>query len=242
MAGLALALAWAAVGAAGAQQEPPFRFYGMGTDGDEVVISTEHGAELGRGMVSGGVWYVDVDRDEANGAQFSLNGEAADAEITPTGAGQASVVLTPAVVEEPVEETDDAMMGEDGMDEDGMEEDAMEEDVLEEETDDSMMEEDADDSMMEEDADDSMMEEDADDSMMEETPSEDATEPVEDGMMDESPAEGSEEEEGADVGFPGTGTGGLAAAQSQADWTSVLALAAVVLAAGIGWRWARRRA
>ncbi len=98
---LGVVVAFAALASASAQQEPPHRFYGSGaTAGDAITVHDADGNELGSTTVGDdGSWYVDVDRDEAGSAMFYLNGEHAAAEITSTGSGQSSVVLTVAMMD-----------------------------------------------------------------------------------------------------------------------------------------------
>ena len=147
---LGVVIALAALASADAQQEPPFRYYGDGTDGDVIVAHDGMGNELGSATVSGGEWYIDVDRDEAAGASFTVNGEHATAALSSQASDSARVTLTVEVMEEPAADCpDDSMMEGD--------DDAMMSDDC---PDDSMM--DGDDSMM--DDDDSMLDE--DDSMM----------------------------------------------------------------------------
>ncbi len=135
---IGLAVAAATISFASAQQEPPHRFYGTdATPGDEIAAVVEHGDHhdtVGTATVAeDGSWYIDVDRDMADEIEFTVNGEHAEADITPTGAGQSSVTLTVAMMDEGDE---DSMMGEDG---DEMMED---DDSMLDEEDDSMMEDD----------------------------------------------------------------------------------------------------
>ena len=148
---LGVVIAIAALASASAQQEPPYRFYGTGaTAGDTIGVVDDMGNELGSTTVADdGTWYVDVDRDAAEGVSFTLNGKSADAEVTPAGSGQSAVSVTAMAMED------------ESMEEGAMDDGSMEDDSMMEEGDDSMME---DDSMLDEDE--SMMEE--DDSMMEE--------------------------------------------------------------------------
>ena len=195
---LGVGVAVAALASASAQQEPPHRFYGSGaTPGDVIEAVVEHGDHhdtIGRATVDAdGNWYIDVDRDMADEVEFTVNGEHAEAAITPQGSGQSSVVLTVA-------------MADDSMD------------------DDSMME-DGDDSMME---DDSMT--DDDDSMMEGD---------DDSMLDEESAM----DDGEDVGYPGTGTGGLAGTSGiSAGLIGLLIALGAAAVAGLGLRRVRNRA
>ena len=141
---LGVVIAIAALASANAQQEPPFRYYGDGNNGDMIAAHDSMGGDLGSATVSGGSWYIDVDRDEAAGATFTINGEATTAVLSAQTTDSARVALTIVeVMEEPAADCpDDSMM----------------------EDDDSMMEGD-DDSMMSDDCpDDSMM--DDGDSMM----------------------------------------------------------------------------
>ena len=213
---LGVVIAIAALASASAQQEPPYRYFGHGaTPGDVIALHDAMGDEIDSDTVDAdGSWYIDVDRDKAEGVSFTVNGKAADANTTPAGQGQASVVLTVAMVEESdddstTEETDgDSMM---------------------EESDDSMMEDD--DSMLEEDSD-SMMDE-GDDSMMED-----------DSMLDEDDSTMSEDEDsmGEDVGMPTTGTGGLADGGISAGLIGLLIALGAAAVAGLGIRRVRNRA
>ena len=128
---LGVVIAIAALASASAQQEPPYRYYGHdATAGDVIAAHDEMGAELGSMTVdSNGSWYIDVDRDKAEGVSFTVNGKAADANTTPAGQGQSSVVLTVAMMEDSDEDsmsegdedsmTDegDELSGDDGMEE-----------------------------------------------------------------------------------------------------------------------------
>ena len=135
---LGLAVAIASLSLASAQQEPPFRYHGDGTDGDMIVAHDADGMELGTATVADGVWFIDVDRDEADGATFTLNGEATTVALSSETSDSAKVALT-VVMEE-----DDSMMdeGDDGeMSED--DETMMEEDGEMSDDGDSMMDEDS---------------------------------------------------------------------------------------------------
>lgn len=210
---LGVVIALAALASADAQQEPPFRYYGDGTDGDVIVAHDGMGNELGSATVSGGQWYIDVDRDEAAGAMFTVNGEAATATLSSQASDSARVTLTVEVMEAPADCPDDSMM--EGDDDSMMEDD----DSMMEGDDDAMMSDDCpDDSMM--DDDDSMM--DDDDSMLDE----------DDSMMD-----------GEDVGMPATGTGGLAGNSGvSAGLIGLLIALAAAAIAGLGLRRVRNRA
>ena len=211
---LGVVIALVALASASAQQEPPFRYYGDGTDGDMVTAHDAMGEELGSSTVSGGSWYIDVDRDEAAGATFTINGEATTAELSAQTTDSARVALTIVeVMEEPADCPDDSMM--EGDDDSMMEDD----DSMMEGDDDAMMSDDCpDDSMM--DDDDSMM--DDDDSMLDE----------DDSMMD-----------GEDVGYPGTGTGGLAGTSGiSAGLIGLLIALGAAAIAGLGLRRVRNRA
>ena len=133
---LGLSVAIAALASVSAQaQEPPFRYYGDGADGDMIVAYDADGMELDTATVASGEWYIDVDRDEAAGTTFTLNGEATTAELSLETSDSAKVTLTAMAME------DDSMMdeGEDGeMSEDG---DSMMEEDGEMSDDDSMMDE-----------------------------------------------------------------------------------------------------
>ena len=154
---LGVVIALVALASASAQQEPPFRYYGDGTDGDIVTAHDSMGEELGSSTVSGGSWYIDVDRDEAAGATFTINGEATTAVLSAQTTDSARVALTVVeVMEEPADCPDESMM--EGDDDSMMEDDSMSEDG------DSMAADCPDDSMMDDD-DESMMS-DEDDSMM----------------------------------------------------------------------------
>ena len=135
---LGLAVAAATLSFASAQTGPPHRFYGTGaTPGDvieAVVEHDDHHDAVGSATVGDdGSWYIDVDADQADEIEFTVNGEHAEAAITPTGENQSSVVLTVAMMDEG---DDDSMMGED---EDG---EMMEDDDSMMEDDDSMLDED----------------------------------------------------------------------------------------------------
>ena len=149
---LGLSVAIAALASAGAQQEPPHRFYGHGaTAGDTIGVHMNNDdlTLIASAMVADdGSWYIDVDRDEAEDVVFSINGAVADSDVTSTGGGQSAVTLTAMVME------DDSMMdeGEDGEMSD--DETMMEEDSEMSEDGDSMVDEDSmvdQDSMMDED-------------------------------------------------------------------------------------------
>ncbi len=141
--GLALgfAIAVAALASASAQQEPPYRFYGTGaTAGDEIAVMDAEGEELGTTTVdSDGNWYIDVAREMAEGAMFTLNGESAKATISEKGSGQAEVMLTVAMAEDHDETMtddstdDDSLMSDDTMEDDG--EPSMSGDAMDEEHD-----------------------------------------------------------------------------------------------------------
>ncbi len=134
---LGVVLAIAALASASAQQEPPYRFYGTGaTAGDTIGVVDDMGNELGSTTVADdGTWYIDVDRDAAEGVSFTLNGKSADAEVTPAGSGQSAVSVTAMAMEDDsmddgsMEDGDelDSLEGEEGaMEEESMEEGAME--------------------------------------------------------------------------------------------------------------------
>ncbi len=115
---LGVVIALAALSAASAQQEPPYRFYGSdATPGDEIAAVVEHGDHhdtvASTTVAEDGTWYIDVDRDMADEIEFTVNGKHATAEITPKGDGQASVTLTVAMMEEDSMDEGDEMMGED---------------------------------------------------------------------------------------------------------------------------------
>ena len=120
---LGLAIAIATLSFASAQQEPPHRFYGTdGTPGDVIAVQDDVDQELGSTTVAAdGSWYIDVDRDAAGAVHFTVNGEAAEAETTSTGAGQSAVSLTVMAME-------DACPTEDAMADDSLSEDVMSED------------------------------------------------------------------------------------------------------------------
>ena len=233
---LAAVVAIAALGATALSQDPPpFRYYGEGTSaddtaaGDTVTAVDADGAELGSATVaSDGTWYIDVARDDAAGVSFQINGMDADEDITSTGAGQASVVLTklppPPPEPEPEPEPvcpDDGMMSDDSLE--GDDDSMMEEDSME--SDDSMMSDD-DDAMMSDD--DAMLdcpeEGDEDDGMMDDATGDD------DAMLDE------------DVGMPATGTGGLADGGISAGLIGLLIALGAATIAGLGIRRVRNRA
>ena len=142
---LGLSVAIAALASAGAQQEPPHRFYGHGaTAGDTIGVHMNNDdlTLIASAMVADdGSWYIDVDRDEAEDVVFSINGAVADSDVTSTGGGQSAVTLTAMAME------DDSMMdeGEDGEmsdDETMMEEDSEMSEDGEMSDEDSMMDED----------------------------------------------------------------------------------------------------
>ena len=121
---LGVVIAIAALSHASAQQEPPHRYYGTdATPGDTIGVHAEDLTLLGSATVDAdGSWYVDIDRDSANGMVFSVNGEVATAETEDTGAGQTQV--SNLVVPEPAPESDcpegsmasdDAITSEDAM-------------------------------------------------------------------------------------------------------------------------------
>ena len=134
---LGLAVAIATLSLASAQQEPPFRYHGEGTDGDMIVAHDAEGMELGMATVANGVWYIDVDRDEADGATFTLNGDATTAELSSETSDSAKVTLTAMAME------DDSMMDEGDDGEMSEDETMMEEDSEMSEDGDSMMDEDS---------------------------------------------------------------------------------------------------
>ena len=239
---LGAAIAVAALTAASAQQEPPFRFYGYGNAGDEVGVTGGDGVALSATAGEDGGWYIDVASGAQDGAEWTLNGERANATLTNASSSQAQVTLEPAPVAH-----EDGMLDE-GMEDDGMmeDDDSMMEDggMLEDESgddtppvmeeDDSMMEED--DSMMEDD--DSMMEDDdgmMDDGMMDE---DDGMMHDDDGMMDDGHDDGMMDgDEGEDVGMPATGTGGIAEGSGlSAGLIGLLVALGAAAIAGIGFR------
>jgi len=118
---LGVVIAMAAVLSASAQQEPPHRFYGTdGNAGDTIGVVDDMGNELGSTTVADdGTWYIDVDRDAAEGVSFTLNGKSADAEVTPAGSGQSAVSVSamsmpgPEGGEEGEEGSDDLSDGDD---------------------------------------------------------------------------------------------------------------------------------
>lgn len=125
-----------AIAATSAQQEPPHRFYGpvdSANPGDAIAVLDGKDHEIGSTTVAeNGSWFIDVDRDNAEGVSFSINGVVAEAEITSTGSGQSIVTLTiPVPVVEEVDE-DDSMMDEAETEDDG--------DSMSEDDEDSMME------------------------------------------------------------------------------------------------------
>ena len=225
---LGAVIAFAALSYTSAQQEPPHRFYGTdGTAGDTIGVMGADGAMLGSATVAAdGSWYVDVDRDAAEGATFTINGEAATADTSSTGAGQTQVSNVQAIPPPPPPPApepepvcpDDGMMEEDSLEGDDsmMADDSME-------SDDSMMSDD-DDAMMSDD-DDAMLdcpeEGDEDDSMMDDG---------DDAMLDE------------DVGMPATGTGGLADGGLSAGLIGLLIALGAATIAGLGIRRVRNRA
>ena len=137
---LGVVIAIAAVALASAQQEPPHRFYGTdGTAGDTIGVVDDMGNELGSTTVADdGTWYIDVDRDAAEGVSFTLNGKSADADVTPAGSGQSAVSVTAMAMEDEsmddgsMEDGDelDSLEGEDSMEEDSMDDGSMEDDSM----------------------------------------------------------------------------------------------------------------
>ena len=123
-AALGLALAVAALASATAQQEPPYRFYGMGaTAGDEIAAMDASGTELGMATVAeDGSWYIDVPAGQSEGVMFTLNGAKAEAEVTEAGSSQAMVTLTVAMSDDHGE---DSMMGDEDSMMDGHGDDSM---------------------------------------------------------------------------------------------------------------------
>ena len=137
---MGVVLAIAALASAGAQQEPPHRFYGHGaTAGDTIGVhmNDDDLTLIASATVDeNGSWYIDVDRDEAEDVVFSINGAVADSEVTSQGAGQDAVTLTAMAME------DDSMMDE-GEDGEMSEDETMMEEDGEMSDDDSMMDEDS---------------------------------------------------------------------------------------------------
>lgn len=129
----AIAAAFALLGSASAQQEPPYRYYGNPgavEPGDVVSATDQYGQSLGSATADDtGAWHLDVDRDNIENTTFTLNDEPAEASITSTGAGQAEVMLTVIEVEEDPTMADDSMMEDDSM----VEDDMLDEETLEEE-------------------------------------------------------------------------------------------------------------
>ena len=117
---LGLAVAIATLSLASAQQEPPHRFYGTGaTAGDMIAVVDDMGHELGSTEVAeDGSWYIDVDRDDAEGVSFTLNGKSAEADVTSAGSGQSAVVVTAMAMEEDSMDEGDSMEDGDGSMED----------------------------------------------------------------------------------------------------------------------------
>ena len=222
---LGVVIAIAALSHASAQQEPPHRYYGTdATPGDTIGVHDADGTLLGEATVaSDGSWYVDIDRDSANGMTFSVNGEAATAETDDTGAGQTEVsnlqVIPPPPTPEPDPCPDDSLEGDDSM----MSEDSMEEDSMMSDDDDSMMSDDGDamlDCPEEGDEDGDMMD-DGDDSMMSDD---------DEAMLDD------------ETGYPSTGSGGLADGGLSAGLIGLLIALGAATIAGIGYRRVRNRA
>ena len=138
---MGVVLAIAALASAGAQQEPPHRFYGHGaTAGDTIGVhmNDDDLTLIASATVDeNGSWYIDVDRDEAEDVVFSINGAVADSEVTSQGAGQDAVTLTAMAME------DDSMMDEGDDGEMSEDDETMMEDDGEMSDDDSMMDEDS---------------------------------------------------------------------------------------------------
>ena len=115
---IAVVVALAALASTSAQQEPPYRFYGptgTATAGDMISVRDGMNYEIGSATVDDdGSWFIDVDRDNTEGVTFTVNGAAAEANITSTGSGQSIVTLEVMVVEEEEEEEEESMMEEDG--------------------------------------------------------------------------------------------------------------------------------
>ena len=217
---LGVVIAIAALSHASAQQEPPHRYYGTDANpGDTIGVHDADLTLLGSATVDAdGSWFVDIDRDSANGMVFSVNGEVATADTTDTGAGQTQV--SNLVVPEPEPEPacpDDSMTSDDSMMSD---EDSLEEDAMMSEDDDAMMSDDDADAMLDcpEEGDDGMMGEDDD-------------------MMD-----GDEQMLDEDNGYPATGTGGLADGGISAGLIGLLIALGAATIAGLGYRRVRNRA
>jgi len=96
---LGVVIAISALASASAQQEPGHTFYGLdGTPDDEIAVVDSMGKELGSAIVAeGGQWSIDIDRDAVDGVSFTVNGQAAQAEINNRGQGLDEVSLTVAM-------------------------------------------------------------------------------------------------------------------------------------------------
>ena len=141
---LALALWSASTSAQPAQ--PPYLLYGEGEPGDIVTVYDVEGTEIGMAVVMpNSQWHVNVpcDSEKVLTLSFQVNGEAAAAEVNPTGADQAEISLTTMSDTEMMEESDEMMAEDDSM----MSDDEMDSEMMEE--DEEMMDED--DAMMDDD-------------------------------------------------------------------------------------------
>ena len=254
---LGVVIAIAALNYASAQQEPPHRYYGTdATPGDTIGVHANDEALtlLGSATVAAdGSWYVDIDRDAANGMVFSINGEVANADTMSTGEGQTEVSNLqvppppPAPEPEPVC-PDDGMMSDDSMmsDDDAMmsDDDAMLDCPDEGDEDDSMMDDSASDdgAMLDEDTsgdDLVVVDEDVDPSAIPVIVDEDTSDMDEAGEME---AEDADEDEGMPTEFPTTGTGGLADGGFSAGLIGLLIALGAATIAGLGIRRVRNRA
>lgn len=131
----------ALTGAVFAQQAPDHTFYGNdATAGDTIGVVGADGAELGSTTVAAdGSWFVEVPRNAADGASFTVNGEAATADTNAVGDGltEVSNLAVPPPPPPPAPATDcpdEGAMSEDSMGEDSMSEDSMSEDSMSEDS------------------------------------------------------------------------------------------------------------
>ena len=206
--GLSLLLA-----TAGAQQDPPFKYYGSGVEADAEVAVWSAGEQLASATADAdGVWYVEVAQAVADDdLAFSVNGVVANHVVGTSSSSQASVTLT--LPEEPAADDAAGDAAADG--------DAAGDDAADSDDGDSMM------SDGDTDADSGDADADDGDSMMS-----DGDAPSDDG--DATAASGT---------FPATGTGGLASDSGlSAGLLGLLIAVSVVAVAGIGYRRVRSRA
>ncbi len=126
---LGLTLAVATLISVSAQGGPPHYYYGTGaTAGDTIALHADGAMVESATVDANGGWSIQADVDPAD-ASFTVNGEAATADIASAGEGASEVSLTVAASEDAMGEDsmgEDAMgEGEESMGEDAMGEDAM---------------------------------------------------------------------------------------------------------------------